>query len=129
MKILLVGNELRRDDSVALRLKIPNSIKAGISPENFVKPCDRVILIDAVDFNGEPGEVRVLKPKDVQDYHLVGTHKPPINLLSKLCSELIIIGIQPFDTSWGSGLSSEITSKLGLIENRVNDLVKACKQL
>jgi Ni,Fe-hydrogenase maturation factor len=63
MKIIAMGNELRKDDSIALDIaKEIGAIKVYSCPENFVKENEEVIIVDAVDFGKEPGNVKSFKP-------------------------------------------------------------------
>lgn len=71
--ILGIGNTLRSDDGLGsilanrLKDKVPfKVIDAGTTPENYLekivkeKP-ESMIIIDAVDFGGVPGEFRLLQ--------------------------------------------------------------------
>jgi hydrogenase maturation protease len=112
MKIIAIGNEMRKDDSIALELAEKfGAIKAFTNPENFIAQGDKVILIDAVDFNAEPGSVREFNSKEIAEFALSTTHNVGIEVLEKFCKIIKIIGIQPKDTGYGKGLSKELMEK------------------
>jgi hydrogenase maturation protease len=131
--IIGLGNPLRRDDGVGLLLlqhvqkqkkNLPKNIEyidGGISGMNLLHllaQFDTVLLIDAVDFKGKPGDVRVFSLKDIRSL------KKPVNIsthdsnflnilrlskeLKELPETLVIFGVQPRDVSHGMGLSKEI---------------------
>jgi len=79
---------------------------------------DIVMLIDAVDFQGKPGDVRVFSLKDIQSQKkpmILSIHDSDFLNILRLSQELeelpetlVIFGIQPRDVSHGLGLSKEI---------------------
>jgi hydrogenase 3 maturation protease len=132
--ILGIGNSLRSDDAVgsilACRLKDKVSFlvyDAAASPENYLgkiirdKP-DNIVIIDAVDFGGKPGELRILEGKNVQTVNFFSTHNASVSLTinylqSNLKTDIIILAIQPKDISFGDDLSQEITKTLDELES------------
>jgi hydrogenase 3 maturation protease len=119
-----IGNELRRDDSVGLAVidglgaLIDDSsislVKCHEVPENFTGRVKRfnpacVILIDAADFGGAPGEVRVFELNELEGIEIT-THRPSLAMLgeylqSETSAGIFVIGIQPADREFGEGLS------------------------
>ena len=79
---------------------------------------DTVMLIDAVDFKGKPGDVRVFSLKDIRSLKkpmILSTHDSDFLNILRLSQELkelpetlVIFGVQPRDVSHGIGLSKEI---------------------
>ncbi|MDD5218731.1 MAG: hydrogenase 3 maturation endopeptidase HyCI [Candidatus Omnitrophica bacterium] len=121
--ILTAGNPFRRDDGVgpyiASRLQGSSAkiIDAGLTPENIIdeviglKP-DRMTVIDAADFGGYPGEVKVI-PEDLIAETSLSTHEIPMNVITKIISdgtqaEVVFIGIQPQTVALGEGLSERV---------------------
>jgi len=132
--ILGIGSTLRSDDGIgsilAARLqdKTPHIVYDGSSsPENYLgkiikdKP-DTVLLIDAVDFGGQAGEIRMLEGEDIQTVNFFSTHDASISLaISYLKNSLkavgiIILAIQPKVLAFGDKLSPEIAGALEKIE-------------
>jgi hydrogenase 3 maturation protease len=131
--ILGIGNVLRSDDGVgsvlAARIKggLPWIVyDAGESPENYLgkiikdKP-DNIVLMDAVDFGGKPGEYRVLESDDLKTANLFSTHNASLSLTinylqNNLKVDIIILIIQPKNISFGDNLSPELTQTLRELE-------------
>ena len=132
--IVGIGNTLRSDDGVgsilATRIqdKVPYIVyDASASPENYLgkiikdKP-DTVLLIDAVDFGGAAGEIKVLEGEDIQTVNFFSTHDASISLaISYLKNSLkavgiFILAIQPKVLAFGDRLSPEITKALERLE-------------
>lgn len=121
--ILTVGNIFRRDDGVGCIISekfrergIP-VIEGGEVPENYLEKVLRydpetVLLIDAVDFNGRPGEVRIFEKDDIlhQDF---STHGVSLKVSMEYLKErgvriARLIGIQPQDRGVGRGVGREL---------------------
>lgn len=140
--ILGIGNVLRSDDGVGVVLanrikdKVPFTVwDVGVSPENYLgkiikeRP-DTVIIIDAVDFGGLPGEFKVLEAEDIKTANLFFTHNASISLAinylkSNLKTDIIILIIQPKTISFGDKLSSEVNRALEELENWFSRLQEA----
>ncbi|MFA5149730.1 MAG: hydrogenase maturation protease [Candidatus Omnitrophota bacterium] len=132
--IVGIGNTLRSDDGIgsilAARLqdKVPYIVYDGSSsPENYLGKIikdtpDTILLIDAVDFGGEAGEIRFLEGEDIQTVNFFSTHDASISLaISYLKNSLksagiFILAIQPKILVFGDKLSPEIKGALGQIE-------------
>lgn len=142
--ILGIGNTLRSDDGVGSLLasrikdKVPYMVyDVGESPENYLgkivkdKP-DNIVIIDAVDFGGKPGEFRVLEAVDIKTANLFSTHNASISLAinylkNNLKADIIILIIQPKSIAFGENLSPEITETLSNLENWFDEAGKEKK--
>lgn len=119
-----VGNPLRGDDGVGLylaeRLRELTpwpTISAEQAPENFtnriadLRP-DVVLITDAGDWGGEPGELRVLT--DIQlASGMLSTHGPSLRLFAHFLKECLgvrvwILAVQVRDTRSGHPLSADV---------------------
>ena len=126
--ILGFGNRLWRDDGVGSCIaealqNCPNldSIDAGFVPENHLeivarKNPDTILMIDAADFGGTPGETRLLQPGDVAVAG-ISTHAGSPQMLGKYLeartgARVALLAIQPKDTSEGTELSPEVSATL-----------------
>ena len=89
--ILGIGNTLRSDDGVGsilasrIKDKVPYLVyDAGPTPENYLgkiikdKP-DNIVIVDAVDFGGKPGEFRIVEGEDIKTVNLFSTHNASIS--------------------------------------------------
>jgi hydrogenase 3 maturation protease len=126
LAILGVGNELRGDDAAGVmvarqlrRLESPRLqvIEAGAAPEAFTGALrqfdpDLVLLIDAADLREPPGTIDVVDWQDTLGLD-TSTHTLPLHLVAQyLVAELecavVLMGIQPADTSFEAALSPAV---------------------
>lgn len=131
--ILGIGNALRSDDGLGsilasrIKDKVPYTVyDAGSSPENYLgkiikKRPDNVVIIDAVDFGGRPGEFRVLEGEDIKTVNLFSTHNASISLTinylkSNFKVDIIVLIIQPKTIIFGDKLSPEVEETLKKLE-------------
>ncbi len=122
--VLGIGNRRRRDDGcgslVAEYLARQDgvlAIDAGASPENYLERVarlepDTVLFIDAVDFGGAPGEVRILEAEQVAhgglSTHAVSLSMAADYLTARTRARLALVAIQPADLGDGEGLGVEV---------------------
>lgn len=125
--ILGIGNTLKGDDGVGpyiisqlSAISYPLSailIDAGTIPENYIQKIidlklDKIIIIDAIDFRGKPGEIKYLSSIDSQNISISTHNLPPsffIDFIKQQTSaEIEIIAIQPKEIKFNTALSEEI---------------------
>jgi len=124
--ILGFGNRLWGDDGAGSHLAEAlrdcpgvDAIDGGFVPENHLeavvrtKP-DTILLVDAAEFGGEPGEIRLLQPDDVV-LSGISTHAGSPQMLAKYLearsgAKVFLLAIQPGDTSEGQGMSQQVAS-------------------
>ena len=133
MRIALVsmGSPLKGDDDVANQVleKVKGregllKVRAENAPENFIKPIqefkpETIVFLDAVDFRGEAGEVRLFSLRDMADIMVSTTHNIPVGLIGQFFpgARVMVIGIQPKSIDYGTELSREL-------EFRMADILK-----
>jgi hydrogenase 3 maturation protease len=127
--ILGIGNSLRSDDGagslLASRIKDKTPFvvfDAQASPENYLEKIiredpDTLVIIDAVDFGQEAGEVKLLEAKEIKTVNLFTTHNASISLTinylqSNLKADIIVLIIQPKNINFGDKLSREVSDTL-----------------
>ena len=105
---MCIGNREGGDDSVGPYIadKIKDCftvIDCGTTPENYTSVVkkqnpEKLIIIDAVEMNLEPGEIRIV-PKEKIGVMTISTHGIPISVLIEYLEQhikkIIFIGIQP----------------------------------
>jgi hydrogenase maturation protease len=131
--IIGVGNPLRRDDGIGIVLlekiiekknDLPEGIEyidggtGGMNLLHILALFDVALIIDAVNFNGRPGESKLFKSEDIcskKSSINMSTHETDILKIINLSKELgeapnnlFIFGVQPKDTSHGDDLSPEL---------------------
>lgn len=142
--ILGIGNTLNADDGIGsilaacIKDKVPYAVyDAGVSPENYLgkiikdKP-DNIIIIDAVDFGGRPGEFTVLESDDAKTVNLFSTHNASISLTinylqNNLKVDIIILSIQPKSVNFGDKMSPEVEETLARLESWFSRLTRSIK--
>lgn len=121
--VMCIGNRDGGDDAVGPYVadKLKNDftvIDAGTVPENYTSVVKKhnpknLIIVDAVDMNLEPGEIRIVPKEKIGVMH-ISTHGIPISVLIKYLEQhvenIIFIGIQP---KVMSGSLTDIVKKSG----------------
>lgn len=122
--LLGIGNRWRGDDGAGpavidrVRGRVASRcIDAGEAPERHLREATAgapkaIILIDAVDFGGAPGDIAVFGLEDLPR-RLGTTHDVPLKTLMQYLratggAEVALVGIQPGSTAFGERLSSAI---------------------
>ena len=140
--ILGIGNELGGDDSLGLlAVKAINKsltnlpqvevLLAGTAPENFTGTLrnlspSHVILIDAAEMGERAGTIKLIEPGSIGE-QTPSTHSIPLYVLveyieQEIGSKVIILGIQPKNTTSGTSVSKEV-------RRSVNRLVLILRQV
>lgn len=119
-----VGNELREDDGVGphfVSMLAPGEktlcINCSTCPENYAgvvsrhRP-DAVVIVDAVDFGGVPGETRVLEPECMAGACAFTHGASPALLLDHLArltgARILILAFQPGLARFGHPLGEHM---------------------
>ena len=126
--LLGIGNRYWHDDGVGSLIAEAlesctgfDVVDAGFTPENHLetvadKHPDTILMIDATDFGGTPGQVRLLHPDKVA-YTGISTHAGSLRMLAEYMrartqARIAVLAIQPADTSAGEGLSPIVSNTL-----------------
>lgn len=127
-----VGNPERGDDGIGLavvsKLETEHKLDCGPVPENFTGKIRKInpeiiIMVDAVDFEGNPGDVTLTEAENAKGLTLT-THNLPISVFCRMLpdSKVYLLGIQP--KSFES-MSDEIMSSGESLANEINRILKA----
>ncbi len=130
--VLGVGNRFRRDDGagslLAERLEGQTNvyaIDAGAVPENYLEKVarsrpDTILILDAVDFGGAPGDLRILEPQLVGpsgvSSHALSLQITADFLKARTQARLAVLAIQPADIGLGTELSEEGSRAVDLLK-------------
>jgi hydrogenase 3 maturation protease len=144
-KIVLmgVGNELRGDDAFGVMLA--ERIEHRVAPKIFVthdlpedyavkaadlRP-DLVIVLDAMDFRGQPGEAHLVAARDVPPNPGV-THRPSLEMMARFLeldagADTWVLGVQPDMAHVGVGdeMSEPVARAVNELEALLLDLLPA----
>ncbi|MGV8120434.1 MAG: hydrogenase 3 maturation endopeptidase HyCI [Candidatus Xenobiia bacterium LiM19] len=123
--LITVGNDLRGDDGVGPYIAENLSpagrdfflIDAGERPENILDSAvatgaREVIIIDAADFGGSPGEARLFEIEAIPETTL-STHTFPLPVIARLMEKdmrcrVRFLGIQAATFAFGAPLSEAV---------------------
>jgi hydrogenase 3 maturation protease len=137
--IVCVGNEWRGDEGVghliagllrpSERLSV---VDCGETPENYLgviaklKP-EAVIVISAVGFGAAPGDIRVLKRREVGEFEL-STLAPRLLIFTDYIeaetgAATFFVGIQPATLEFGSPLGPAVAEVGRTLARAINELI------
>ncbi len=132
--VLGIGNDLLTDEGIGVHVvrelrkePLPAHVTvydggvAGIDLLDLIQAHDQMIVIDAVDAQTQPGAVFRFEPEQVEC--LLREHKTSLHQVDLLdtiniarflgkCPEIVIIGIQPKEVTWGLAPNPELSAKL-----------------
>ncbi|HOK41148.1 MAG TPA: hydrogenase maturation protease [bacterium] len=149
-KILIagVGNILREDDGIGI--KIVNSLSEEINEPNIsfidagiksfflldiIKEYEKIIIIDAVDFNDVVGQVKLFSNEEIKSFLntnqvLVNSHSFNLNeffILAEfenMLEKIYLIGVQPSSMDYKDELSKNLKIKENEIKEKVKKIIK-----
>lgn len=135
--VIGIGNSLRRDDGIGIVLleklierkdELPSDIEfidggtGGMNLLHLLARFDIVVIIDAVNFNGNIGESKLFTTEEVYSKKTrfnISTHESDFLKIIRLSKELgenpdeiFIFGVQPKDTSHGQDFSLDLQQKI-----------------
>ena len=139
---ILVANQLQgslppKTDQSPTGAKTPQKPDVGIfiggtAPENITGEIKRfnpshLVIIDAADMGGKPGEIRLIDPENIGGISF-STHNLPANMLIDylkqfLKCEVVIIGIQPKTIEFGKEPSAEMKKAVEIVAALIKDIV------
>jgi hydrogenase 3 maturation protease len=133
--VLGIGNRQRGDDGVGSLVAEKlvsrpdiDAVDAGCVPENHLetvagmKP-DTILMIDAADFGGAPGNIRLLRSGDVA-FSGLSTHAGSITTLAEYLhartgANVAVLAIQPLHVGPCEGLSDEVMQAAIYLQERL----------
>jgi hydrogenase maturation protease len=124
---------LRRDPRVPGDVAFIDGGTHGIELLAYVQDCARVLLMDAVDVGEQPGTVLRMTEVDLRglpggaSVHQLGVADllATLPLVSDIPREIVLLGVQPASTDWGTELSAPVEAALGsLVDAAVEQLLE-----
>lgn len=115
--VLCVGNDMKGDDAVGKyvyeRLKTESKLYCAEMPENYLGRIeelgpDALLIVDAADFGGEPGQVAFAELRDFSAPSL-STHALSMSIMSRFLKgiEVFLVGVQPKTLEFGKKMGKE----------------------
>ncbi len=148
--VIGVGSILRGDDGIGIRvieelqkehfsseIKLLSGDISGLDLIKYFSDFEKVVIIDAVDIRDKPGTIKSFNSSNIKksDFcEVVSTHGmkllETLTLAEKLdiSPEIIIVGIQPKDISFGLDMTIEIEEKIPDMVNEVKSMINADKK-
>ncbi len=139
--LLCVGNPIREDDGVGVYIgktlsKIGyNVINAEQNPENYIdeiisKRPKNLIIVDAAQFNGKPGDVMFVDAKNIPETS-ISTHTIPLSVISAIIhnetgSNIFFIGIQIKSMEYKEKLNKEVKETADFILKKLTSRRQQC---
>ena len=134
--VIGIGNILMGDDGAGVRVlellpeRVPKIDLAtgGMRLLHKLEGLNTAIIVDAVDFGGEPGEVTVFLPETVKSLKATGYSLHDVDILKvlELAKELeksprniFIVAIQPANVGYQEGLSPEVQAALPKLASEI----------
>jgi hydrogenase maturation protease len=133
--VLGLGNAIRTDDGVGIHAirkligdhPLPPDVHTieggtlGLELLPRIKGVSHLLALDAVDAGAAPGTLIRYAGGDLanlptgKSLHLLGFTDlvGTLSLLDATPREVILLGVQPKSTDWGTGLSAEVEARLG----------------
>lgn len=145
LSLIGIGNELGGDDAAGVaviqRLQAELSqrealqlLNAGAAPENITGAVRRfqpgmIILFDAADFGGQPGEVSLLDWRETTGFS-ASTHSLPLHvfaayLSSELDCAVYLVGIQPRSLDFDAPLSPPVEQAVAELVAELQSILSA----
>jgi len=146
--VIGVGSDLRGDDAfgVLAARELASAmgesaggvevLEGGVAPENLAERAARgsprtVVLIDAAEFEGEPGELKVLDPEELGWDLGGGTHAPSLELLATYLKErcgarTVMLAAQPASTEFGAEISPPLRAAVSRAAEALRRALAAC---
>ena len=142
--VIGIGNLLRKDDWVGIHvikkleeMEIPEGVSlldggtAGIDLVSYLEGIDRLIIVDALSAEGNPGEVRILSEEDIPVGFFLSGHYGRLHDVIGMAAalwkkpETTVIGIIPADCeSYEIGLSPEVSPSVDAAVRAILKMVK-----
>jgi hydrogenase maturation protease len=135
--VLGLGNLMRSDDGVGMHAvsrlardpRLPNGIRVveggtlGLELIYHVQDSRCLLVLDSVDASEEPGTVMRFSGDSItqlppnRSAHLVGLVEllNTLKLLGRAPREVVLLGVQPKTTVWGTTLSSPVETALDFL--------------
>lgn len=142
-----VGNELRKDDGfgpvVVRELLDTASVATDADIIDFgqrlydlllrMKEYDVVIIVDAIEGEGKPGDIYMVSPEDVCKARAESLNPHHADLkeliaigerMGSLPEDVYVIGCHPEDVSWGIGLTQAVAEKITSVIYLIHKIIK-----
>lgn len=149
--VLGVGNTIHSDDGFGVHAmrklendpRLPDGVKVidggtqGLELLAFLHDSSRILLLDAVDVGAEPGTVIRLAEEELfalatgKSVHQLGVADllKTLPLVSDIERRIVVLGVQPASTDWGTELSPTVDAAVGpVVDMAMDELHSWCQE-
>jgi hydrogenase maturation protease len=149
--VLGVGNTLHSDDGAGVHAlkklqddpRLPGDVVLidggthGIELLAYLQDSSRLLLLDAVDVGGRAGTLVRMADSELRglpcgaSVHQLGVADllATLPLISEVPREIVLLGVQPASTDWGTELSAPVEAALGpLVDAAIEQLFRWSQQ-
>ena len=127
---------LQRDSRLPTGVTIIDGGTSGINLLAYVHDCRRLLLLDAVDVGERPGTLVRLTGRELcglacgASVHQLGVADllATLPLVSDTPPEIVLLGVQPASTDWGTELSAPVEAALGALVHAAVDQLRLWSQ-
>jgi hydrogenase 3 maturation protease len=139
--IVGIGSPIRHDDVAGLRVlellegkttKNVLLLSTETVPESYTGSIrdftpTHVLIIDAANFDGSPGEGRIIPRQSIANI-TVSTHSLPLHIFidyvkKSICEKVVLLGIQGVNIELGEGLTPEVDDGAKVIAEILSDIL------
>ena len=113
--------EEKQTDGTGVSVKGEYNLDTGMSPENFLEKAvleepDTLLIVDAADFGGDPGEARVFCREEIAGGGL-STHALSLQMTceyleTRIPVRVFLLAIQPANTALGEEMSRVVSNSI-----------------
>jgi hydrogenase 3 maturation protease len=122
-----IGNPIRRDDNVGLRIvewlegKVRSSVRlleCESVPESYLLDIEQfrpshILLIDAATLGNKPGEASLVEFGEVASFSAISSHMLPLRLFCEYITKstgakIRLLLVEPMSMEFGEGLSPQV---------------------
>ncbi|MGP8247275.1 MAG: HyaD/HybD family hydrogenase maturation endopeptidase [Bryobacteraceae bacterium] len=123
---------LQGDARVPAEVTILDGGTLGLELVPYVSDASRVLFLDAVDSDGDPGTLARMTGGDLlgtpsgRSVHHLGVADliAALALVSAAPQDIVVLGVQPANTDWGTSLSPAVQTALpGLVDAALTQLL------
>ncbi len=145
--VLGIGNTLNRDEGLGVHaldcvraeltdcadVELVDGGTLGLQLLPVVEECSHLLVIDAIDADKDPGTIVELRGDDIRTFvgMKMSRHETVFRdvlayatMRGRLPAHLVLIGVQPGDTSLGIGMSASVEKAMPALAARVADTVR-----
>ena len=137
-----IGNPIRMDDFVGV--KIVQDLQGKVSGKVYLIECEtvpesslqqitdfnptHVLLIDAAILGLKPGNSRLINPERLANFPAFSTHMLPLRIFCEYLAKttnakIALLLIEPKETDFGEGITSEVETAAGFLVNFLLELL------